>query len=72
MHFYCLPQESQFWPLPHKENVTTRAAKGARGDGAIELYHLAKDPFETKNLAKANAKKVTELRELIDDAWDAK
>ena len=57
--------------LPHKENVTTRAAKGARGNGAIELYHLAKDPFETKNLAKVNAKKVTELRELIDDAWDA-
>ena len=58
--------------LPHKENVTTRAAKGARGNGAIELYHLAKDPFETKNLAGVNTKKVAMLRELIDDAWDAK
>ena len=58
--------------LPHKENVTTRAGKGARGTGEIELYHLAKDPFETKNLAKANAKKVSQLRELIDGAWDAK
>jgi arylsulfatase A-like enzyme len=58
--------------LPHKENVTTRAAKGARGTGEIELYHLAKDPFETRNLAKANTQKVALLRKLIDGAWDAK
>ena len=58
--------------LPHKENVTTRAAKGARGNGAIELYHLAKDPLETKNLAEANTKKVADLRRLITDAWDVK
>ena len=55
--------------LPHKRNVTTRAAKGAKGTGEIELYHLAKDPFETKNLAKANGEKVTELRKLIDATW---
>jgi uncharacterized sulfatase len=58
--------------LPHKENVTARAGKGARGTGEIELYHLAKDPFETKNLAKVNAKKVSQLRKLINDTWDAK
>jgi len=58
--------------LPHKENVKTRTGKGARGNGAIELYHLAKDPLETKNLAGVNTKKVAELRELIDGAWDAK
>jgi uncharacterized sulfatase len=58
--------------LPHKENVTTRAAKGAKGSGMIELYHLAKDPFEAKNLAKVNTKKVTQLRKLINDTWDAK
>jgi hypothetical protein len=33
---------------------------------------LAKDPFETKNLANANAKKVVELSRLINGAWDAK
>ncbi len=59
-------------PLPHKENVTTRAGKGARGTGEIELYHLAKDPFETKNLANANTKKVAQLRKLISAAWDMK
>jgi len=58
--------------LPHKQNVTTRAGKGAKGAGAIELYHLAKDPLETKNLAEANASKVAELRKLIDEEWSAK
>ena len=58
--------------LPHKENVSTRAGKGARGNGEIELYHLAKDPFETKNLASGNAGKVAELRRLINGAWDAR
>jgi arylsulfatase A-like enzyme len=58
--------------LPHKQNVTTRAAKGAKGTGEIELYHLAKDPFETKNLAKTYAGKVAELRKLIDSNWSAK
>ena len=58
--------------LPHKENVTTRAAKGAKGTGEIELYHLATDPFETKNLAGVNTKKVTQLRKLINAEWDAK
>ena len=58
--------------LPHKQNVTTRAGKGAKGAGAIELYHLAKDPLETKNLAEANASKVAELRKLINAEWSAK
>ena len=58
--------------LPHKENVTTRAAKGAKGDGAIELYHLAKDPHETKNLAKQNPAKVAHLRKLINAEWNGK
>ena len=56
--------------LPNAENVRTRAGKGARGNGLIELYHLAADPFETKNMVKGNAGKVKELRELIDGAWD--
>ena len=58
--------------LPHKENVTTRAAKGASGTGEIELYHLAKDPHETKNLAKQNPTKVEHLRKLINAEWDGK
>jgi len=55
--------------LPHKENATTRDAKGARGTGEVKLYHLAKNPFETKNLAKANTKKVSQLRKLIASEW---
>jgi uncharacterized sulfatase len=58
--------------LPHKQNVTTRAGKGAKGTGTIELYHLAKDPLETKNLAEANVSKVAELRKLINAEWSAK
>ena len=58
--------------LPHNENVTIRAAKGAKGDGAIELYHLTKDPHETKNLAKQNPAKVAHLRKLINAEWDGK
>ena len=58
--------------LPHKENVVTRAGKGSKGTGEIELYHLARDPFEAKNLASVNAQKVSELRKLIDDTWDVK
>ena len=56
--------------LPHKENVTTRSAQGTKGSWEIELYHVAKDPFQAKNLAKA--KNVVELRKLIDGVWDAK
>jgi len=55
--------------LPHKENVTTRAAKGAKVSGEIEVYHLAKDPLETKNLANANTKIVSQLRKLIASEW---
>ena len=58
--------------LPHKENVTTRAAKGARGIGEIELYHLAKDPHETKNLAEQNPSKVAHLQKLINAEWNGK
>ena len=58
--------------LPHKENVTTRAAKGARGNGAIELYHLTKDPFETKNLATENPLKIEQLKKLINTEWSGK
>ena len=58
--------------LAHKENVMTRAYGGlSTGSGETELYHLAKDPHETKNLAKANARRVAQLRELINATWDA-
>lgn len=46
--------------------------RGRPGKGTIELYHLAKDPFETKNLAKANSREVAELRPLINAEWAAK
>jgi hypothetical protein len=56
-------------PLPHKENISTRTAKGAKGTRAIEFYHLAKDPLETKNLANANTERVAKLRKLIASEW---
>ncbi|MBL67888.1 MAG: sulfatase [Verrucomicrobiales bacterium] len=58
--------------LPHALNVRTRAGKGARGNGEVELYHLAKDSFETKNLANENIERIAELRELVNEAWHVK
>jgi len=37
--------------------------------GKPELYNLKEDSFERKNLADANAEKVTHLRRLIDAWW---
>jgi uncharacterized sulfatase len=36
---------------------------------APELYNLAKDPFEEKNLAAANEDKVKELKKRLDEWW---
>jgi uncharacterized sulfatase len=50
------------WKLivPHEPNV-----KG----GMVELYDLAKDPFEKDNLAAKNAERAAELRKKLDDWW---
>ncbi len=34
-----------------------------------ELYHVAQDPFEEKNLAGMNAERVSQLTELLDGWW---
>jgi arylsulfatase A-like enzyme len=36
-----------------------------RPSAAVELYNLAEDPGETKNLANTNAEKVQELRQVL-------
>ena len=41
-----------------------------RGKGKPELYHLADDPYETKNLAAAQAAKVRELGTLLREHRD--
>ncbi|MDR3621235.1 MAG: sulfatase [Paludisphaera borealis] len=38
-------------------------------DAPIELYNLASDPAESKNLAEQNPSKVAELSRLADDWW---
>jgi arylsulfatase A-like enzyme len=36
-------------------------------DGTFELYDLAKDPFESRNLAAANPQTVRDLQKVLDD-----
>jgi arylsulfatase A len=64
-----LPREVLFWHLPHYHHSTPASAvrKGDwkliefYEDGTRELYDLAKDPGESKNLAGVNPDKTTEL-----------
>ena len=50
--------------LPHKENVTNKAKH--KGTGEIELYNLAKDPHERKNLAKARQGRTKRLAKQLN------
>ena len=50
--------------LPHKENVTTNAKH--KDSGEIELYNLAKDPHERKNLAPSKANKTKRLAKRLN------
>jgi arylsulfatase A-like enzyme len=47
-------------------------AKQNEPDGEIELYNLAKDPHEEKNLAAQEAKRVETLRKKLDGWWPGK
>ena len=55
--------------LPHKENVTTRAGRGAKGAGEVELYRILEDPWEKQNLAADHPEVVERLTKRIDDWW---
>ena len=46
--------------IPHAERVP---------EGQIELYHVAEDPDELKNLAMSEPDRVTKLRQVLDDWW---
>ena len=50
--------------LPHKKNVTTKAKH--KDSGEIELYNLAKDPHERKNLAPSKANKTKRLAKRLN------
>ena len=50
--------------LPYKANLTTRDK--AKGTGETELYNLAKDPFERRNLAKSKASRVKRLTKQLN------
>ena len=50
--------------LPYKANLTTRDE--AKGTGKTELYNLAKDPFERRNLAKSKASRVKRLTKQLN------
>ena len=50
--------------LPYKANLTTRDE--AKGTGETELYNLATDPFERRNLAKSKASRVKRLTKQLN------
>jgi uncharacterized sulfatase len=39
-------------------------------EGVVELYDVAKDPYERRNLADSEPGKVAEIRRLLDAWWD--
>jgi arylsulfatase A-like enzyme len=46
--------------IPHAERVP---------NGEVELYHIAEDPDELKNLAASVPDRVASLREALDAWW---
>lgn len=67
-----LPQRSLYWHFPNYTNQGSRPAGAIRKgdwklvehfeDGAIELFNLASDPGETRNVATAHLATATELK----------
>jgi hypothetical protein len=41
-------------------------------DQVVELYNLVRDPFEERNLAEKEKRRVADLRKKIDSWWDGK
>lgn len=75
----ALPREALFWHLPHYHHSTPASAV-RRGDWKLleffederlELYQLADDPAETRNLASAEPERARALRQVLHD-WRAR
>ena len=74
-----LKREALFWHLPHYHHSTPASAV-RWGDWKLieffeephlELYHLAKDPSETTNLAATEPDRAQQLRQVLHD-WRAR
>lgn len=75
-----LPTRLLFWHFPNYTNQGSRPAGAVRDgdwklveqfeDGSLELFNLADDPGETKNLASAEPQRAAELRRRLH-AWQA-
>lgn len=73
-----LPPRQLCWHFPNYTNQGSRPAGAIRDgdwklveqleDGSVELFDLANDPRETKNLAAANPDRVEDLRQKLH-AW---
>lgn len=73
-----LPPRQLCWHFPNYTNQGSRPAGAIRDgdwklveqleDGSVELFDLASDPSETKNLAAANPERVKDLRQKLH-AW---
>lgn len=73
-----LPTRQFCWHFPNYTNQGSRPASAIREenwklveqleDGSVELFDLAADPSETKNLAAANPERVEDLRNKLH-AW---
>ena len=73
-----LPPRQLCWHFPNYTNQGSRPAGAIRDgdwklveqleDGSVELFDLANDPSETKNLAAANPDRVDDLRQKLH-AW---
>jgi arylsulfatase A-like enzyme len=76
-----IPPRPLFWHFPHYTNQGSRPAGAVREgdwklveqyeDGSVELYNLAQDVGETKDLAAAEPARVEELRGKLH-AWRAR
>jgi len=47
-------------------SILSNNASVAKGTGETELYNLAKDPFERRNLAKSKASRVKRLTKQLN------
>ncbi|MBI3464500.1 MAG: sulfatase-like hydrolase/transferase, partial [Planctomycetes bacterium] len=76
-----VPPRTLYWHFPHYTNQGSRPAGAVREgdwklveqyeDGSVELYNLAQDIRETKNLAAAEPVRVDDLRRKLH-AWRAR